>query len=71
MHFLIMDVAKEIKQVIDISVETIDAGTELAEHADISMQGIIDAVQKVSSIMRKSPQPHLSKAQALPKATMR
>lgn len=43
--------AKEIKQLIDLSVERIDAGTELAEHAGTTMQEIIGSVQGVSSIM--------------------
>lgn len=43
--------AKEIKQLIDLSVERIDTGTELAEHAGATMQEIIGSVQGVSSIM--------------------
>lgn len=43
--------AKEIKQLIDVSVEKIEAGTVLAEHAGTTMQKIIDSVQGVSIIM--------------------
>jgi len=43
--------AKEIKQLIDVSVEKINAGTELAEHAGVTMREIIESVQGVSSIM--------------------
>ncbi|MGV8899973.1 MAG: methyl-accepting chemotaxis protein [Burkholderiaceae bacterium] len=43
--------AKEIKQLIDASVEKIEAGTVLAEHAGTTMQKIIESVQGVSIIM--------------------
>lgn len=43
--------AKEIKQLIGVSVEKIEAGTELAEHAGITMREIIDSVERVSRIM--------------------
>ena len=45
--------AKEIKQLIDVSVENIDAGTQLAEHAGSTMQEIIASVGSVSSIMNE------------------
>jgi aerotaxis receptor len=43
--------AKEIKHLIDASVEKVNAGTELAEHAGVTMREIIDSVQGVSNIM--------------------
>ncbi len=45
--------AKEIKHLIDVSVENIDAGTLLAEHAGSTMQEIIASVGSVSSIMNE------------------
>jgi aerotaxis receptor len=45
--------AKEIKHLIDVSVENIDAGTLLAEHAGTTMQEIIASVGSVSSIMNE------------------
>lgn len=43
--------AKEIKQLIDLSVEKVDAGTHLAERAGTTMIEIISSVRHVASIM--------------------
>ncbi|GAA4014697.1 methyl-accepting chemotaxis protein [Actimicrobium antarcticum] len=43
--------AKEIKHLIDVSVEKIGTGTTLAEHAGSTMREIIASVDRVSSIM--------------------
>lgn len=45
--------AKEIKQLIAVSVDKVEAGTALASHAGITMQKIIDSIQGVSSIMHE------------------
>jgi aerotaxis receptor len=45
--------ANEIKKLIETSVEKVDAGMVLAEHAGNTMQEIIDSVQNVSSIMNE------------------
>ncbi|ASU39697.1 hypothetical protein hmeg3_16345 [Herbaspirillum sp. meg3] len=45
--------AKEIKQLIDESVNKVDSGTVLVEQAGATMQDITDAVRKVSSIIRE------------------
>ena len=45
--------AKEIKQLIDVSVERIGSGTVLAEQAGSTMRDIIASVDRVSSIMNE------------------
>ncbi|MFT5534053.1 MAG: aerotaxis receptor [Candidatus Paceibacteria bacterium] len=45
--------AKEIKQLIDVSVERIGSGTVLAEQAGNTMRDIIASVDRVSSIMNE------------------
>ncbi|MFZ6772829.1 methyl-accepting chemotaxis protein [Undibacterium sp. SXout7W] len=45
--------AKEIKQLIDLSVGKIDAGTQLAERAGHTMRDIIESVENVRSIMHE------------------
>ncbi|MDY7575481.1 methyl-accepting chemotaxis protein [Actimicrobium sp. CCI2.3] len=45
--------AKEIKQLIDVSVERIGSGTALAEQAGNTMRDIIASVDRVSSIMNE------------------
>jgi aerotaxis receptor len=43
--------ASEIKHLISVSVEKVDAGTQLASHAGETMRDIMEAAQGVSSIM--------------------
>ncbi len=45
--------AKEIKELIDVSISKVDNGMQLAEHAGKTMQEIIDSVAKVTSIMNE------------------
>ena len=45
--------ASEIKQLISVSVDQVDAGTRLAGHAGDTMRDIIAAAQGVSSIMHE------------------
>ncbi|QIZ45744.1 methyl-accepting chemotaxis protein [Dickeya zeae] len=43
--------AREIKELIGHSVETVDAGNRLVEKAGVSIQGIVDGVRKVSELV--------------------
>ncbi|GAB7258670.1 MULTISPECIES: methyl-accepting chemotaxis protein [Dickeya] len=43
--------AREIKELISHSVETVDAGNRLVEKAGVSIQGIVDGVRKVSELV--------------------
>ncbi|MEI7376713.1 MULTISPECIES: methyl-accepting chemotaxis protein [Dickeya] len=43
--------AREIKELIDHSVQTVDAGNRLVEKAGASIQGIEDGVRKVSELV--------------------
>ncbi|MGM3173972.1 methyl-accepting chemotaxis protein [Dickeya lacustris] len=43
--------AREIKELIDHSVQTVDAGNRLVEKAGVSIQGIVDGVRKVSELV--------------------
>jgi aerotaxis receptor len=43
--------AKEIKGLIDLSVQKVDAGVALADQAGTTMEGLVSSVQKVSSII--------------------
>jgi methyl-accepting chemotaxis protein len=43
--------AKEIKQLIGHSVDTVDAGARLVDEAGVTMDGIVKAVQQVEEIM--------------------
>lgn len=45
--------AKEIKHLIDASVERVNAGTQLAEHAGVTMREIIGSAQGVSNMMNE------------------
>ena len=45
--------AKEIKQLIDESVNKVDSGTSLVEQAGNTMHEVTDAVRKVSTIIRE------------------
>ncbi len=43
--------AKEIKELIGTSVETVDAGSKLVDEAGVTMDGIVTAVKQVADIM--------------------
>lgn len=43
--------AKEIKALIDNSVEKVDAGTQLVDRAGATMQEVVDAIKRVTDIM--------------------
>ncbi|SLM61560.1 MULTISPECIES: methyl-accepting chemotaxis protein [Dickeya] len=43
--------AREIKELIGHSVQTVDAGNRLVEKAGVSIQGIVDGVRKVSELV--------------------
>ena len=43
--------AKEIKALIDNSVEKVDAGSKLVDHAGVTMKEILDSVRRVTDIM--------------------
>ncbi|WES90611.1 methyl-accepting chemotaxis protein [Dickeya fangzhongdai] len=43
--------AREIKELIGHSVQTVDAGNQLVEKAGASIQGIVDGVRKVSELV--------------------
>ncbi|MYM68579.1 HAMP domain-containing protein [Pseudoduganella sp. FT55W] len=45
--------AKEIKELIGRSVETVDAGAALVDQAGATMQGIVQSVQQVADIMKQ------------------
>jgi methyl-accepting chemotaxis protein len=45
------EAAKEIKALITASVERIDKGTALVDRTGATMRGIVDAIQRVTSIM--------------------
>jgi methyl-accepting chemotaxis protein len=45
--------AREIKQLIGHSVQTVDAGTVLVDQAGATMDGIVKAVRQVAEIMRE------------------
>jgi methyl-accepting chemotaxis protein len=43
--------AKEIKSLIDTSVERVASGTVLADQAGVTMQGVVDAIRRVSDLV--------------------
>ncbi len=43
--------AKEIKELINTSVETVDVGSRLVDEAGVTMEGIVKAVKQVADIM--------------------
>jgi methyl-accepting chemotaxis protein len=45
--------AKEIKELIGHSVDTVDAGARLVDEAGVTMDGIVKAVQQVEAIMKE------------------
>jgi methyl-accepting chemotaxis protein len=45
--------AKEIKELIGRSVETVDAGASLVDQAGATMQNIVQSVQQVADIMKQ------------------
>ncbi|MBT0571647.1 MCP four helix bundle domain-containing protein [Curvibacter sp. CHRR-16] len=45
--------AKEITDLINDSVHQIESGTQLVEQAGVTMQGIVDGVQKVTTVVGK------------------
>jgi len=45
--------AREIKELIGRSVETVDAGARLVDEAGVTMDGIVKAVQQVEDIMQQ------------------
>ncbi|MCW5654295.1 methyl-accepting chemotaxis protein [Hydrogenophaga sp.] len=45
------EAAKEIKQLIGASVQTVEAGTQLADQAGATMQGVVDAIRSVSTLV--------------------
>ena len=44
--------AKEIKQLIDVSVQKVETGMVQAERAGVTMQGIIESINEVSHVMK-------------------
>ena len=45
------EAAKEIKNLITVSVERVDQGTALVDHAGVTMQEIVTAIKRVTDIM--------------------
>ena len=47
------DAAKQIKGLIDTSVERVASGTALADHAGTTMQGVVNAIRRVSDLVNE------------------
>jgi methyl-accepting chemotaxis protein len=63
------DAAKEIKSLINASVEKVESGTALVGNAGATMNEIVASVQRVTDIIGEIVPPRRSRARASSKST--